>query len=421
MIGKTGLKMKTDIYRTLYVLAISMIMIVGVLPAHAADSSFIRLTFLNQDPDPAESGKYLELRWKVEKLGSAQINDLVFELQLEYPFYFDGADNAVKEVERWLGSTIEDEYYILYYKIRVDNDALEGEYDATLRYKSADDSGWKSEDYTLRVGERKNSNFVLGNLVTSPKKLIADIEEARIDVDIANIGDANAENVLVEIDLPEGIMPNYGYSDRATLGTIQPGVPKTATFYVDTADYLAGGTYMSYLNISYKEEEDDENEYKNILLPLEIPIKDSARFEIASVETTPEKIYPGSEVTMRINVLNKGGDEADSVSLKLFKEATQPFEFDEKSDFIGKMRSGDSGEAVLTFTVDEDAKPKSYLFDLEIRGVDGQEVIVDSKSMSINIEDGAASGLGGNGIFLTVAISVIVGIVGFSIGKKSRK
>jgi hypothetical protein len=82
------------------ILAISMLMVLAVsmagVSAQVYSSSYLKETFLNQKPDPAEPGKYVELRWKVQKFGNTQLDNISYYLDVEYPFYFDQSDTPTR-------------------------------------------------------------------------------------------------------------------------------------------------------------------------------------------------------------------------------------------------------------------------------------------------------------------------------------
>ena len=399
----------------------------GITTAQAPDEPYLIETFLNQDPDPAEPGKYLELRWKIEKFGNDPIENVEYTLDLEYPFFFDASDNPERDLGNLFGSTGEDEFYILFYKVRVDKDAPEGVYQVNLKHRTENSELWFSKEYDVRVEDRKSPEFVLGQLSTSPKTLASDIEEAELTIEIANIGDGDAENVLIEMELPEGFTPSYSYSDRDALGTIPAGSSKTATFYIDISKDTEGGIHEAKMSIRYKEADDDDNEYRREAIMLDLPLKDKPLFDIESVSLIPETIGPGSLAEIRLLIKNTGGEEAESVSVRAFKEATQPFDFDEKSDFIGKLEAGETGEAVLKIDIDPDATPKDYIIDLEIRAVDDTEVLVFDKTFSITISSsGSGDGITGAAITLPslagfIVILIIVGYAAYRLGKRKAK
>lgn len=368
----------------------------------------IEATLLNQDPDPAEQGEYLELRWKIVKIGNAEIQNLRFNLELDYPFYFDESDTPVKSVGDWIGYSDDQEYYTLHYKVRVDEEALEDTYEVKLKWYYSDGSIGREEEYDVRVGDKEDPNLVVGTLQSDPTKLVADTEEAQLDVEIENIGDEDAQNVKISIGLPAGFTPSYTYSDRDNLGTIAADDSETATFYIDIDENMRSGNYKSNLTIQYKEADDEDNEYKELIIPLEIPVHDMPLFEIVSFQTNPAKLKPGDGAELKVTVKNVGGKKGESVSLRAFKESSQPFDFDEKSDFIGKLEPGETGEALLKFTVDEDASPKKYIIDLEVRSISDSEVLTEEESGIIVIANGEKNqGLSTTGIIIIVVIVAI--------------
>ncbi len=95
-----------------------------------------------------------------------------------------------------------------------------------------------------------------------------------------------------------------------------------------------------------------------------------------SVTSAPVQLVPGTEAVVRVKVINTGNENAESVSLRVFKDSSQPFEFSEKSDFIGKLEPGENGEAAIRFTVDKNAIAKKYLLDVELRGIDKNDNVL---------------------------------------------
>jgi hypothetical protein len=375
--------------RAYFELIFGLMMCSMMCPTMALDieSNVLVERFLNQDPDPAEPGEYLELRWKVEKYGNSVMEGITYTLDIDYPFYFDSSDNPTKFLGNWQGFSDKDEYYTLYYKILVDENALGGNYNVRLRLNTTSGNAEAIKGYTIRVGEKTSPEFVIGLLTTSPKKLSGDIDEAEISVEIANIGDEDAQNVVLEVEFPEGFEPSYSYSDRAVLGTIEDGSAKTATFYVDIDRLVEAKVHLAELKITYKEANDDKNELKTISLPLELPIMEKPLLDIKKVWTVPETILPGDSVEIWLEIENSGGKEAESVSIRGFKDSSQPFDFSEKSDFIGRLKKGESSEAMLKIDVDSDAPGKNYLIDIEIRAISGAEVILEKKTISFHISD----------------------------------
>ena len=308
---------------------------------------------------------------------------------------------------------------MLHYKLKVADNALKGTYNVTLNWDTG--LGWSKKEFPIYVDPKK-ADFVVGALVTSPEKLIADTKEAKLSVDINNIGKGNAENVKIKLLLPEGFNSSYSYSDEDTLGIIPKDGSKTATFYADVDENVKEGNYLATLNITYKDENDESATYRTKTLELDIPIKPAPHLIVESVTTTPINLTAGSTAEFHITIKNTGNKKAESVSMRVFKDASQPFAFSDKSDFVGKLEPGESGEAVLGFTVDAKAAEKKYLLDVELRGIDeSNNVVIFRRTVPLTVTPAAkGSPLSSAGIL--VGLMVVIGAVYyFKNGRKFKK
>jgi hypothetical protein len=389
---------------------------VSSAPLTGAQGSRIQANFMNQDPDPADAGKDVDLRWQVTNTIPGTVEVLKFHLDAQYPFLFEAGDSPDKDLGISVGTSDDKLYYVLHYKLRIADNALKGTYTITLNWNTGD--GWTKKEFPIYI-DPKRADFVVGALVTSPEKIIADTKEAKLSVNIDNIGKGNAQNVKVKLLLPPGFKPTYSYSDEDSPGMILKGAGKTTNFYVDVDENIKEGEYKAQLEITYRDENDENSTYSTKTLDLLMPIKPAPYLIVESITTTPENLVPGSKAEFRIKVKNMGNEKAESVSLRIFKDASQPFEFNEKSDFIGKLEKDDSGDAVLQVTVDKNAVAKKYLLDVELRGIDEKNnVVIFSRTVPITVNP-AAPTLPATGIF--GALIAVVGASGYYLRKKKNQ
>ncbi|MFO8016890.1 MAG: hypothetical protein R6U32_07360 [Candidatus Woesearchaeota archaeon] len=375
----------------------------------------LNVELVNQDPDPAETGQYVELRFRVENLGMVNAEYVKVELLPLYPFSLHPDEDAVRDIGTITPYFRQDKAFVVKYKLRVDEGALDGENPVRMRLRTGK-SSWVTKEFDIDVNVTE-VNLQIGSLRTDPAKLVSDTDEAELSVELQNVGESDAENVIAEISLPDGMEPSYAYSDRSNMGTINGESSDTAEFYVDIEEGLQGGIKKANLSISYKRSDDRNNEYKNITIPLEIPMHDRPVFRITDVEKS--RAVQGREVDMILTVENTGAEEAESVSLKAFKESSQPFEFDEKSDFIGNLKPGEKGQAALSFTVEDDAPEKSYILEMEIRYIDDEEVLLQNRDVKITVK--SDSGLDAIFIFLGAAVLILLGLYLWERKRKERK
>ncbi|HEY9206038.1 MAG TPA: CARDB domain-containing protein [Candidatus Methanoperedens sp.] len=408
--------------RPFIIIGMLIILLSAVYPALAAPitgatGSKVQMNFMYQDPDPGEAGKYIDLRWQVVNTMGGTLDNLRFRLEAGYPFLFEAGDSPDKYLGTSAGTNDKEIYYVLHYKLKIADNALKGTYNVTLGWTAGE--GWTKKEFPIYIDPKK-SDFVVGALVTSPEKLIADTDEAKLSVNIDNIGKSNAENVKVKLLLPSGFKPTYSYSDEDSLGVIEKGGSKEATFYVDIDENVTDGEYDASLEITYRDENDETNQYRTKTLDLKLPIKPAPHLVVESVSSTPANLVPGGKADILIKVRNRGNEKAETVSLRVFKDSSQPFEFSEKSDFIGKLEPGESGDAVIRLTVDRDAAPKKYLLDVELRGIDQKgNVLIFSRTVPLTVVAEAASPL--KNIGLAVGLVAVLGVVGTAYYLKSRK
>jgi hypothetical protein len=352
-------------------------------PLTGVQGNGIKASFMSQDPDPADAGKDVDLRWQVVNTLTTPAESLKFHLDAEYPLLFEAGDSPDQDLGPSAGTNDNQVFYVLHYKLRVADNAIKGTYNITLSWSTG--QGWSKKEYPIYI-DPKRADFVVGALVTSPEKLIADTNAAKLSVDINNIGKGNADNVKVKLLLPPGFNSSYSYSDESSLGIIPEGGSKTASFYADVNENIQEGDYNARLEVTYKDENDDNNTYRTKTLDLDIPIKPAPFLIVESMTTVPKNLTPGSKAEVHIKVKNTGNKKAESVSLRVFKDASQPFEFNEKSDFVGKLEPGESGDTVLRFTIDGTAAAKTYLVDTELRGIDEtNQVVIFERTVPLTV------------------------------------
>ena len=408
--------------RTLgFVLIFSILMLFFSINFVSAESNTmdedLNVVLLNQDPDPAIPGDYVEIRFQVTKTDDADLSDISFELIEDYPIIFDGADTSVKEIDSWTGFAAEDEFYQLHYKVRVAEDAIKYDYKFKLKTSFVKNNQPKSitKEFTLRVGDETKPNFEIGSIRTLPVKLLPDSEDTELNIEILNLGAEKAEKAVAKIDWPEGFSNSYSYSNVDALGNIPGDGSVVAKFYVDLDDSLSEGIYKTTLHLNYKSV--DENEFKTLEIPIELDVKEKPVFNISYSEVS---VSSGDEVKLLINVTNIGTKKAESVSLRAFKDSSQPFDFLEKSDFVGTLDSGEMGSAVLIFDIEDYAEAKKYFLDLQIRSLKNDQVFLQDESIPITVTGGIS--VFGNFLLILSKIGILVAIViGSYLYGKSKK
>lgn len=171
-------------------------------PASIAFDS-LDVSFISQDPDPVEPGKYVTLRFKVENLGSEKTGDLYFRLKTDYPFSFDRADADVIHVGSLLPRTTGSNAAIIKYVVRVDKNAVEGTsyVDIVQFYNDDESTAITTEDFAISV-RSFDSILVIEDIDISPED-VPPGSIATLTIKVKNIADSYLDDIKITADYLE--------------------------------------------------------------------------------------------------------------------------------------------------------------------------------------------------------------------------
>lgn len=380
----------------------SMLLVIPLVQAQSLQSE-LSIVMSRYDPFPAEPDKYMTLWIKVQNEGPIDAKNVSLELLDTYPFSLDASEERVRS----FGTVKPTEPILVEYRVRVDRDALDGRNPIDLKIGTGfGDFFIKSFDITV---ESKVVDFAVGSLLSEPERLYSDTENNKLIINLQNIGEATAKLVKTELTLPEGFTPSESYSDEYSIGSIEAETSEDAIFFIDIDKSVKAGEYLGTLKVFYKDETDDE--FKRRSLQVRIPVRASPSFEITGLTVTPEKIGQGMrDIEIKLDILNSGSREAENVNVRILKEATQPFDFDEKSDFVGDLEPNETGQAVFHFDVDNTADLKKYFLDVEIRYTQDNTVQIADDKISFGVTE-TLPDFTGVYIFLIIFLVIVAGII----------
>lgn len=414
---------------------IAALMIAVLVPSVAGQlaGSFpeLRVDQIRYDPLPAEAGQYIDLFVKVENVGGKDASDTICQLEPAYPFSLDPDQEAVKEI----GTLPVLEHALFQYKVRVADDAIEGDNDLKVTCGANGlGSGAVTKTITINV-DSKHPVFAVGLVSSDPEDLKADEDDVVLRVELQNVGEGEAKLVTVELGLPEGFSSSTSFSTIENLGTIPEETSKEAVFRVDTDEDLEAGVHDALLVITYKDDNNNQGLYKTVILELPLNVLPSPRLTIDEVRAgsqtqsdsftgyliqdgvivNPSTLAQGEVGQLRLTVTNSGEEKAESVSVKVFEDSQNiPIDFDDVFDFIGTLEPGERADAVFSFSIDGDAVLKDYHLDTEIRFIDSGTVHTVSDSIALEV-----TGEQQDPTFMVVIVIIVI-IVGLVVWKKKR-
>jgi hypothetical protein len=128
-----------------------MLLISSVLIS--AEACQLQVSLLNQDPYPAIPGEYVEVVFQVEGVENSECGAISFELLEKYPIEFDPGQDTTKTITG--GTFVKDytNYLMVPYKVRVRNDALDGNtpIEVSYSYEMGGQRTYESKQVNLKI------------------------------------------------------------------------------------------------------------------------------------------------------------------------------------------------------------------------------------------------------------------------------
>lgn len=329
-----------------------------------------------------------------------------------------------QESQQYFGAVLQGEEVGIAFKIYAKPDAEEKVYQVPLVLT------WKNEKLqdvtqTICVGIliKGKPNLQIAGVETDPVEIRAGDNNVKLKITIQNIGEAEAKNVKAKLLLDEiktkTFKPSYSKSDQAFIGKLSKDQTQEATFYIDINQTAKPGKYKLPIEITY-EENNNNNSYKTIKT-IELLVEPKPYFTITKTKTKPEKAYPGNDVILYLTIKNIGHEKAENVDLRIVRDASQPFTFDTRSDYIGTLNPKEEGTALIKFNIDKNALAKEYNLKIIVRATGDSEigdtnVYTQTLKAPIKVEEG-----GGESRIKYALIVLVVAIMIAILGKRFIK
>jgi hypothetical protein len=322
---------------------------------------------VNQVPDPVEPGGYVEVRFKVENIGAETVENLVFELLPQYPFSLDRGSKAVKMV----GDIVYqagDEAYILYYKLRVDKDAIEGNNPIKVRYSIDSGLTWSSKEFHVRV-QTQDAMVSIENVILEPGQ-IAPGKQAKLTLDIQNNEDTLIKDIRVNLGVLTKIVTStvttselpitpIGSTNEKMIRNIGAHQSENATFDLIADPDAESTIYKLPITISYI-----DNVGTNYSKMYYTSIVVGEEPDLTAVIEESEIITSGKTGEVSLRFTNKGASDVKFLYVELLKSENYEI-LSQPNVYIGNIDSDDYESAEFNLHV-KGTRDKSVQLPLRI-------------------------------------------------------
>jgi hypothetical protein len=186
---------------------IALIILIAVLSIHFAAAELpgnVRITLLNQEPDPVAPWEYVDLRLKVENHGTQPVEELYVKLDSGFPLQIPASLNTEKYLGTLWGGLYGSYGVVLNYRVRLSDNAAQGPNKFNVMYRSGNGE-WASVELELNV--RALHDMVAVDSIAINPEIIKAGDTASILFSIQNLGGTEIKDISVKLDFTEPGIP----------------------------------------------------------------------------------------------------------------------------------------------------------------------------------------------------------------------
>lgn len=304
----------------------------------------VKVTFLNQDPNPVEPGERVKLRWKVENKGAGALNDVSVSVVEEGPLHLTPNEQRTKEVGSLDSRQIGKDSYAVEWEFDVDEQAVEGDYEVDFRYGMGDASV-KLENFTVHVKSR-DTVVLLDKVEVIPERTQAG-QEARVHIMVANLADSAVDDVRVSLDLKDLPFATIGSAGEKVIKKLLAGESQELIFQLVADGTAPSKVHRIPLKITYANREGKKYETQtNFGL-----IVDNPPQFIINVDET--KVYQSKKKgNVVLSFSNIGKSDINFVVLTLLPSPAYKI-LSPPTSYLGNLESDDYETAAFDVFVEE--------------------------------------------------------------------
>ncbi|MBI2134666.1 hypothetical protein HYU09_01635 [Candidatus Woesearchaeota archaeon] len=385
-------------------------------PAKVDDIAF---TLINQEPDPAEPGKYVDVRFKFDNNGSGEARNVMVELMPQYPFSLDPGAEAIRNIGTIQSMQRGDVGIIVKYRLRVDKNAVEGENDLRVRYKIEGYSWIEPEEFKIDV--QTHDAILSVESVSIGKKTLEPGASNTVKIKVSNDADSALKDIKARLELGGLPFVPLGSTNEKSIYKIDSREAYEFDFELLANPDAASGVYQVPLKITYSDEL-GKTYFKNSTLGFVVGAKPDLSVTLDTTEVYQAK-KPGEVV---IKVVNKGVTDIKFTNVKLMPSKDYNI-LSNDEDYLGNIDSDDYETAEFNIYV-ENKKDKKIMLPIILEYMDANN---NEYRTEMNIEMplysaseakklGLVAGNGKLGFFIVFLI-VAAGLFAYRRWKRGRK
>lgn len=306
--------------------------------ANLADTQAASISLINQDPDPAVAGDIVEVRLGIENIGGSDIDNLIVNLGLEYPFTLVPGESNIQEVGSINKFQDDEDMKIIKYKLKVDRDATQGDYELKINYYEKDSQVKKQKSLNIAVTNKDSAEVIhIDQTTLIPGK------QSGLKFTVNNVGNAPLRDLTFYWENEDDILLPVGSDNTKYIKYVEIGDSAQLEYQVIADTNADPGLYKLDLHLKYDDPVNGGS--TNISTIAGIYIGGATDFDVAFSESSAGETS--------FSIANIGSNPASSVSVMIPKQEDWKVS-GSNAVIIGNLNTGDY--TVASFTISSAAQ-----------------------------------------------------------------
>ncbi|PIN76751.1 hypothetical protein COV17_01195 [Candidatus Woesearchaeota archaeon CG10_big_fil_rev_8_21_14_0_10_36_11] len=359
LLNEKGGYMKNHIFVLLviilFIVPLSQGLVIGNYPK-------IDVTLLSQSPDPVEPGQIVTVKFKIENEGKETTDDTIVTIIPKFPFKLYGG-TATQNVGKLRAGSTGADAVIVEYKLKVDEEAVEGESEIELTVNMGENGvSYKNDEFLIDI-QTHDAVLEISSITSDPSE-VPPGGTAEISFLVKNLADSLLKDITFKLDFDATNSPlaPYRSSSERILSQLKSGYQNTLTFNVIAEPDAVGGLYKIPLDITYNDEKGNAYSVSDILA-VNVGSAPAVRPLIKKSTVLQEK----KEGIITLSIVNAGTTNVKL--LELFIEPSEDFQLISTSDYfyIGDVDSDDTESEEINIYVNNNVDILRFPVKLQYR------------------------------------------------------
>jgi len=331
--------MKYEFLAIALVLSISVFS-ASVFAAEPSSTASIKVSLINQNPDPARAGEILELRFMVENSGGGDASNVQYELLPKFPFVAIPREDYTRTIRTLSAYQEGDDAAIIKFDVLVDREAVKGTNDIELKriFEGSDITTTLSYDIEVTGTE-------YAQIIYIDKAKLYPGNETPLKFTITNVGNSPLRDLVFSWSEEDGvILPVYS-DDTKYIKNINVGESIELEYTVVADVNAVQGLYQLDLTLQY---ETESGVTEDMSSRAGIFVGGETDFDVTFSES--------SEGITSLSVANVGNNPAYSVTVRIPEQSNYRVS-GSTSTIVGNLDKGDY--TIVSFQISQSSSAVS--------------------------------------------------------------